>query len=431
MQVNEALLISSVRQHRLTDLAEKAKKALAVNQVLLEQRVNERTRELIAADERLRLADRMASVGTLAAGLAHDMKNVLLPLGIRLDAILLAPDLAPEVRSDVLAVGAMLDHLRAMARNLSLFAQDPNNDGIEGRTEMASWRDHVRGFIDTSAGPDVTIQWDIPEDLPPVGLAPHRLTQAVLNLVHNGRDAVASVNAGGRGAPERGRITVRARAVTASGAKEPWVVLEVQDEGCGMSEETRRRCLEPFFTTKNRASASGVGGGTGLGLSLAHAIVGRVEGSLEIDTAPGEGTTIRLMLPLARPEQPEPPRERPIGRAWVSVRNGRSRTLVTIALAQLRYEAMPGIPSSLAEHSFGSDTSPGGTLWITDVGSGAPEDARAFLRLGLGRRVVVLSERCDDAGETWQGAGAIVCPPMMTISRLRSVIAGDAAALDA
>ncbi len=270
----------------------------AAHQRMLEQQVEERTRELTAAHARLRTADRMAAVGTLAAGLAHDMKNVLLPIGMRLDMILTTPGLTKEATTDLAVVCALLDHLRAMARNLSLFSQDPNKEGLIGRTEPAAWCSHVRGFIDASAGPGVLIRWDIPVDLPAVAIAPHRLTQAVLNLVHNSRDAIAAAHGPLAGTTKHGKITVQARAESTNGGPPACVVLTVEDDGAGMSEEVRQRAIEPFFTTKDRPTSPGAHGGTGLGLSLAHAIVERVGGAMEIESKRGEGTTIRLRLPV-------------------------------------------------------------------------------------------------------------------------------------
>jgi PAS domain S-box-containing protein len=278
----------------------RAEAALVAHRNLLEERVEERTRDLVAAHERLRTSDRMASVGTLAAGLAHDMKSVLLPLGMRLDLILTSPGVDKEISTELAVVCALLDHLRAMARNLSLFAQDPEKEGTVGATDLAAWRDQVRGFIDASAGAAVVIKWEVSEDLPAAAIAPHRLTQAVLNLVHNARDAIAASRSPLVGMDGVGKIEVTAGVQPQGEEHGACIALSVRDDGCGMNEEVKRRCVEPFFTTKDRPAAAGAAGGTGLGLSLAHAIVERVGGSLEIESVRGEGTTVTLRLPLAR-----------------------------------------------------------------------------------------------------------------------------------
>jgi CheY-like chemotaxis protein len=125
-----------------------------------------------------------------------------------------------------------------------------------------------------------------------------RLDQALLNLVLNARDAM----------PDGGTLTLRTRrAVIRPGGLAgpegerlrpgPYLAVSVQDTGSGMDPETRRRALEPFFTTKP------VGRGTGLGLSMAYGFVRQSEGTLIIDSEPGHGTTVSLYLPLAPPEQ--------------------------------------------------------------------------------------------------------------------------------
>lgn len=382
--------------------------ALVAHKEELEQRVEERTRELIEAHERLRLADRMAAVGTMASGLAHDMKNVLAPLGMRLESILTSPGLSRDVTSDLAVICGLLDHLRAMANNLSLFARDPRQDGIEGATSLHRWSEQVRGFMDALAGASVRITWDIPADLPDAGIAPHRLTQAVLNMIHNARDAIVSGSGGHNRVPGTGRIVVRARSTAAD-----HVEISVSDNGCGMSEEVKRRCVEPFFTTKDRAVAAGPGGGTGMGLSLVHAIVERVGGLMAIDSEPGRGTTISLSLPVAAESAAQ---TGPAGVARLSIRHERRRAIVNLLLGQLKYRIVAGPVAPGA---------PGETLWITD-GDISPESASEFLRLAPDRDVIVLLD--EDAPpalvERWRNIGARLVSATAGAAQLRAALAG-------
>lgn len=402
----------------------------------LEQRVEERTRELLSAHERLRLADRMAAVGTLASGLAHDIKNVTLPLGTRLDAILTTPGLSKTTTQDFAVVCALLDHLRSMADNLSLFAKDPDQEGTEGRTQLSRWSARVRGFIDASAGPSVFIRWDIPPGLPDVAVAPHRLTQAVLNLVHNARDAILAHAPPPSGRPTAaGNITVEAHALDAGA-----VALSVRDDGCGMTAEVLRRCMEPFFTTKDRPTIAGASGGTGLGLSLAHAIAERSGGGMDIESAPGAGTTITLRLPPAAPGTAivEP---KPIAnRARVTIADPRRRAIYLHVLRSLGYLAQDhpasGEPDELAA-----------SLWISDEQNLTPADARNFLDLAPGRRIVLVTapepqaptstptpptatasfenpSTSPDSADDWPTKGLHRCPADASISRIRAVVAG-------
>src|SRR6185503_8545532 len=126
-------------------------------------------------------------------------------------------------------------------------------------------------------------------------VAPHRLTQAVLNLVHNARDAILATARGS------GAITIQARA-DGDGRH---VILRISDDGIGMDEHTKRHCIEPFFTTRGRsadAAAAGsafVGGsGSGMGMTLAHVMARRAGGRLDIESAPGAGCTVSLTLPV-------------------------------------------------------------------------------------------------------------------------------------
>ena len=128
-----------------------------------------------------------------------------------------------------------------------------------------------------------------------VAVSPHRLTQAVMNLVHNARDAILDARGHLTGNERTGTITVRVKCPEKSGH----VVLSVIDDGIGMDEETQRRCMEPFYTTKDRPQSVGEAG-SGMGMAIAYAIAQRVGGHLRIESALGRGTTIELTLPLAR-----------------------------------------------------------------------------------------------------------------------------------
>lgn len=260
----------------------------------LEEAVERRTRELSQSHRQAAAAQRMAAVGTLAAGLAHDMSNLTLPLGLRLAALTNRPGLDDDVRSELAIISTLLDHLRTLSRNLSLFSRDPNQDGVIGRANVSQWRDSVRKFLDASLGPGISVEWRCDPECPDIGVAPHRLTQIVQNLVHNSRNALLSDG----GAPKPGaRIVVSVRA----GSHPRTACIAVIDNGAGMDEPTAQRAIEPFFTTRDRPEHAGAGG-SGLGLSLAHQIVERAGGTLTINSTPGVGTTVTIVLPTAGSE---------------------------------------------------------------------------------------------------------------------------------
>lgn len=243
-----------------------------------------------ALQSRLMLADRMAAVGTLAAGIAHEVNN---PLAFTLGNLgLLEEELSrlersvPEARHAEVArlvtearEGA--ERVRDIIRDLRLFS-----GGDEQREEAVDLREALRSatrLTDNEIRHRASLVLDL-DDVPPVRGNSVRLGQVFLNLLLN---AAQSIEVGDA---EANRIVVRAR-VTTDGA----VSIEVEDTGCGMNSEVRRRVFEPFFTTKP------VGVGTGLGLSYCHAVVTQHGGTMAIDSEPGKGTRVRMTLPAAPP----------------------------------------------------------------------------------------------------------------------------------
>lgn len=231
----------------------------------------------------LELNDRLAALGTLAAGIAHEVSNPLTYLM------------------------ANLEHLKlTFEAAASRQAVDPDlletvSDAAEGAERIARVLSDLRGFTRTSSGPSVCEVWPPLEwalkvtakerstkaqlDLsvaptPRVGLDATRLGQVFVNLLSNAAQAIES------GAPPKHRVGVR----TLTDASN-WAVIEVSDSGSGLTEEQRRRLFSAFFTTK------GAGHGTGLGLFITHGIVTSAGGRIEVDTPARGGTVFRVLLP--------------------------------------------------------------------------------------------------------------------------------------
>ncbi len=382
----------------LRDVSERkrAEEELSRHREHLEELVAERTRELDASHEQLRTADRLATIGTLAAGLGHDMNNVLLPLRCRLDA-LEAESLTAAAREHFTAVRKSADYLQQLADGLHLLALDPDDahTSAEG-ADLASWWEQVGPLLARGLPRHVRLATSWPSRLPPVGVAPHRLTQAVLNLVVNAGEAVG----------EDGKVRIWAEADEAG----QFVRLGVSDNGHGMTPEVKRRALDPFFTTKKR------GLGTGLGLSLVQGVARSAGGSVHIESAPGAGTTITLLLPAHRrpaagPDAP-PVRE---PEAIVSVAEPRLASLISTMLGA----------AGFAVRTDGDGGPPRGGLWVTDASAGdALEKARVFMA-GAAGRVLVLGPSADN----WQAIGAIPVRHPDDFEELRERI--DEAALQA
>jgi PAS domain S-box-containing protein len=356
----------------------------------LEQLVAERTRQLDASHEQLRLADRLAAIGTLAAGLGHDMNNVLLPVRCRLDA-LEAIELPGEMREQFQAVRRSVAYLQQLSDGLHLLALDPDDhDASTGRTDIHEWWGQVGALLRKALPRHVSFEVDIADELPEVSVAPHRLTQAILNLVVNSGEAIL----------EKGDVRLWARAQEDGN----FVQLAVMDNGVGMTEEVKRRALDPFFTTKTR------GLGTGLGLSLVRGVVQGAGGSLRIESAPGKGTTVTISLPavndhlLAGPAAEGPPV------AEVSVSDRRAASFVGALLSSAGFQVNR---VTVPRH-------PAGTIWVTDSSEDALAVAQRYGRTG--RQIIVFGGSRD-----WDNLGAISVPDAEDFEEIRSAV-GEAIA---
>ena len=264
-------------QVRLTDGLQKAYEELR------------RTQQLVVQQERLR------ALGQMASGVAHDVNNALSPV-IAYSELLLStlPDL-PEVSRHYLQtinqaggdiakiVARMREFYRRRSDSEELTEVDINKT-IEEVIELTRprWRD-----LPQREGISIQIQRELEPELSLLLSDPSELREALINLVFNAVDAL----------PQGGVITLATRSANRpaseeNGNAERQLQVEVRDNGIGMDEKTRQRCLEPFFSTKAQR------GGTGLGLAMVYGMVQRHDGNIEIDSTPGCGTCIRLTLPL-------------------------------------------------------------------------------------------------------------------------------------
>lgn len=327
------------------------------------QRVNtelqQRIEELDRSNERLRIADRMATIGTLAAGLGHDMGNLLLPVRMRLDT-LGACDLPPEAHEDITAIREAAEYLQQLARSLRLLSLDCEAEIVtDASTPLASWWQETEGMFRSSVAGRSTLTAEIAPDLPPVRMSKAALTQAVFNLIQNASDALKS--------RDNGRICF------AASLSEPSTIrITVSDNGPGMSSEAQRRCLEPFFTTKTRELS------TGLGLALVDGLVKRAKGAIQIHSQVGAGTTFALLLPACGgvPHHHHP-MQRPA--AVISLKNERLRAHIRSILASLDYD-ISTTPSAET------------CLLVTEADhNGALEAARQFADSSPARRSIVFA----------------------------------------
>jgi two-component system NtrC family sensor kinase len=249
----------------------------------LERKVAERTEELRIAQAEAVRGEKLASVGLLASGIAHELNNPL--TGVLTFSSLLRqkmPDGSPDAE-DMDIVIRETKRCASIIRRLLDFARDKPpekkfadlNQIIEDTVRIVEQAAHLRNI-------DITLELD--HALPEVWVDPNQIKQVVMNLLVNAQHAI----------DERGSITIRTRLRPEQAAdRVPMVEFSITDTGCGIPAENLQRIFDPFFTTKT-------GKGTGLGLSVSHGIVEAHGGTITVQSEVGKGSTFRVTLPLVR-----------------------------------------------------------------------------------------------------------------------------------
>lgn len=276
----------------------------------------------LALEARIRIQDRLASVGMLGAGLGHDMQSVLMAIRTQCDLIGRScacgrPDTATRTARN--SIVACVDYLQSLADSLHLLCRDDGDarggtvDGetaqdvrpartSEASTELASWWRRTKPLLSKTIHRRISLDVSISRDLPAVAMPQSHMTQVMLNLLANAGRAIEERFGT---AISHGRIRIDgAFGVEAHADRKPnqghdhdMVRLTVSDNGVGMTPDTLRHATEAFFTTRSEAR------GTGLGLTLVHQLVEQAKGRLELQSTHGSGTTILIELPV-RPLSP-------------------------------------------------------------------------------------------------------------------------------
>lgn len=276
------------------------------NQVRLSEGVQKAYDELRRTQDGVAQKERLAALGQMASGIAHDINNALSPILGYSDLLLTKMPGIPEEAKKYLQIinQASDDIARILARMREFYRRrsDPAgltevniNQTIQEVVEMTRprWRD-----IPLREGIEVNVECNLESDLPVLYGDPEEIREGLFNLIFNAVDALS----GG------GKITLTTKFVEVpdapSAAKygKQQVAIEVSDNGIGMDEATQKRCLEPFFSTKSAK------GGTGLGLPMVYGMMQRHEGTIQIESTRGVGTTIRLTFPVRIPTSQEAPK---------------------------------------------------------------------------------------------------------------------------
>jgi len=261
--------------------------ALASHQARLYGALQQAYDDLRQSQHTVMQQERLRALGQMASGIAHDINNAISPVSLYTESLLeREPNLSERARGYLTTIQrAIEDVARTVARmrefyrereaQLTLERVDLNR-AIRQVVELTRprWSD-----LPQQRGVMVDLKTDLDDALPDIMGAEHEIRDALTNLIFNAVDAM----------PSGGRLTVRTlRSGGADGADR--VFIEVSDTGIGMDDDTRRRCLEPFFTTKGER-------GTGLGLAMVYGMIQRHSAELDIESAAGQGTTVRLSFP--------------------------------------------------------------------------------------------------------------------------------------
>lgn len=281
--------------------------------------------------QQLRAVQKMEAFGQLAGGVAHDYNNILAAMLIQVELLLARTDLTPPIQRAAQALLRGLQRSITLTRQLLLFGRGQSL--CLQPVELHQLVQEAMTLVRSLLGEQIEVQ------LPPatgsawVEADAGMLEQVVMNLCLNARDAM----------PEGGQLTI---AIEPEVSKEPgelknplarrgrYLALSVMDQGCGMDAETQARIFEPFFTTKD------VGQGTGLGLATVHGIVTQHKGWIEVQSAPGQGSTFRIWLP-ARPAAAANPA--PVAEPVPRIPTGRETILVVEDEAELSKMVSEGL----------------------------------------------------------------------------------------
>jgi signal transduction histidine kinase/DNA-binding NarL/FixJ family response regulator len=277
--------------------------ALAANQGQIYSALQQAYDDLRQTQQTVMQQERLRALGQMASGIAHDINNALSPVSLYTEALLEdEPGISPKSRQYLETIRRAIDDVaQTVARMREFYRQQesvPFSSVDLGRL-MQQVLDLTRvrwSDIPQQRGVMIHLRLDLAPRLPAVAGVEGEIREALTNLVFNAVDAM----------PEGGTLTLRTKAVQSPADGSVHAEVEVEDTGIGMEEEVRRRCLEPFFTTKGER-------GSGLGLPMVYGAMQRHNAQVELESAPGLGTIVRLVfppstIPYGETIQPEMPK---------------------------------------------------------------------------------------------------------------------------
>ena len=232
--------------------------------------------EIEAVEAELLQTQKMASIGLLASGVAHDFNNTLAVAG-GIAALIGEEAANPRIRADAETIIGAVERARQLTRHLLAVAREADSASLP--TNVPAVIGGLVPVLRQIVGPAIEIATDVPERPMIVRTEAWQLEQALINLAVNARDAM----------PGGGRLTI-----AVSGQRDDGLIeIAVRDTGCGIPAERMDRIFEPFFTTKR------VGHGSGLGLAMVSRFAAGAGGDVIVKSAPSFGTTVAIRLPMA------------------------------------------------------------------------------------------------------------------------------------
>lgn len=263
--------------------------ALASNQAQLHTDLQRAYDELRQSQQTILQQERLRALGQMASGIAHDINNAISPIALYTESLLeREPQLSQRARGYLVTIQRAIEDVAETVARMREFYRPRGSDlnlsrvGLNRLVEQvveltrARWSD-----LALQKGTVIQASTELAPDLPDIMGAEAEIRDALTNLIFNAVDAM----------PEGGRLILRTGTAYSLADMDsnsaPHVYAEVVDFGSGMDEETRRRCMEPFFTTKGER-------GTGLGLAMVYGMVQRHSAEVTVDSSIGHGTTVRV-----------------------------------------------------------------------------------------------------------------------------------------
>jgi len=264
----------------------------AVNSLRLYDRLEAAHKDLTAARDELSRSERLAVLGELASGVAHDINNILGLISARADLLKLQ-GLGASAEASIDAIKQAVDDGITMVRRMNQFTRRQRSREMAGLdlnqlVEEVLEMTRPRWQSSSSGGPGVRVRFRAGQTSTVMGVA-SELREVLVNLIMNAVDAM----------PTGGEITVESR------QEDGWAVVSVADTGCGIPEDLQGRIFEPFFTTKGES-------GSGLGLWVSKGIVTRHGGDIRVESRPGQGSCFEVRLPVVT-SIPAAPGRKPTG----------------------------------------------------------------------------------------------------------------------